>query len=36
VRQHLLARGVPEARLAAASAATAPALQLRIGMPPAA
>lgn len=35
VRQHLLGRGVPEARLAAATAATAPALQLRIVMPPA-
>jgi outer membrane protein OmpA-like peptidoglycan-associated protein len=33
VRQHLLGRGVPEARLAAPAAAAAPALQLRIVMP---
>lgn len=33
VRQHLLGRGVPEARLAAPAAAAAPAVQLRIAMP---
>lgn len=36
VRAHLLGRGVPEARLAAASVAASPAVQLRIVMPPAA
>lgn len=33
VRQHLRSRGVPESRLAAASVAPAPAVQLRMVMP---
>jgi outer membrane protein OmpA-like peptidoglycan-associated protein len=36
VRQHLLGRGVPEARLALPAAAASPALQLRIVLLPAA